>query len=250
MKVTSADNPAVKLAVRLRDQRERRATGRFLIEGEREIAAAVSGGIEIETIFRAPDATTDAPGARILDAGDAVLGKIGYRGGSVAVAHTFDLALRDPPSGPLTVLVADRIEKPGNLGAMLRTADATGAWVLVADAVVDVFNPNVVRASVGTLFTGRVSAGTGEEIRAWLRTHGISLVAASPAGETALWDWRAPERCAVVIGAEDTGVGDDWLAAADHRVAIPMQGAADSLNAATSAAIVLYEIARARAAHA
>lgn len=258
MNVSSATNPAVKQALRLRAHRERRETGLFLIEGQREVLAAIEAGIEIETLFRAPDVSVHAPAGsatqrtRTLDVTDEVFAKISYRenpDGVLAIARCFDLTLQPPQDGDALILIADRIEKPGNLGAMIRTASAAGASAVIAcDPVTDVFNPNVVRASVGTLFSTPVHAAPANEVRAWLRAHAIETVVTSPAAPTDLWALRAPTRCAVVIGAEHEGVDDAWLEAADHLVRIPMRGAPDSLNAAMSAGIVLYEIARQRAA--
>lgn len=246
MKVSSFTNPTVKQAIKLREHRERRDSGLFLIEGAREVGAAIDAGVEIETLFHVV-AAPDAPGARNLEVTQEVFAKIGYRDdpeGVLAIARAFSTSLADPPTGPLTILVADHIEKPGNLGAMLRTADAVGAWVIVADPVTDVFNPNVVRASIGALFSTRVMVAVADDVRAWLIAHDIRTVVTSPAGSVELFSWGAPERCAVVIGAEDTGVDERWMTAADQIVSIPMKGAADSLNASTSAAVMLYEISR------
>lgn len=257
MNLTSATNPSVKQAIRLRAHRERRETGLFLIEGAREVDAAIEAGVEIETLFVAPGISVTAPGGsathrtRTLEVTDEVFAKMSYRenpDGVLAIARCFDLSLQPPQDGDALVLVADRIEKPGNLGAMIRTASAVGASAVIAcDPATDVFNPNVVRASVGTLFSTPVRAAPADEVRAWLRAHSIATVVTSPAAEMSLWDLRAPSRCAVVIGAEHDGVDDAWVGAADHLVHIPMRGAPDSLNAAMSAGIVLYEIARQRA---
>lgn len=250
MNVTSVTNPSVKQALRLRAHRERRETGLFLIEGAREVRAALDANLEIETLFRAPGTSLSDPRARTLDVSDDVFAKISYRenpDGVLAIARCFDVALRAPQDGGALILIADRIEKPGNLGAMIRTASAVGASAVIAcDPVTDVFNPNVVRASVGTLFSTPVHVAPADEVRAWLRAHTIETVVTTPAGPTGLWDLRAPPRCAVVIGAEHDGVDEAWVTAADHLVHIPMRGAPDSLNAAMSAGIVLYEIARQR----
>lgn len=251
MKISSGSNDRVKQAIALREPRERRGTGMFLIEGARELRAALAAGIDVDTIFHVGPRFPDATGAHPIEVTDEVFAKMSYRDnpdGFLAIARQFDTTLTDPPAGPLTILIADRIEKPGNLGAMLRTANGAGAWVVVTDHVTDIFNPNVVRASVGTLFSTPVRVAAADDVRAWLRAHEIEVAVTSPAGTTDLFSWRAPERCAVVIGAEDVGVDDAWLVAADHTVSIPMRGSADSLNASTSAAIVLYEIARQKGA--
>lgn len=181
---------------------------------------------------------------------DDVFRKLSYRhtpDGLLAVAHTPGTGLSEltVPAEALWLVVAG-IEKPGNLGAMLRTADAAGvAGVLVADPATDPFNPNVVRASLGTLFTVPLAVATGGAVRAWLADHGIRSVATSPSAERTIWSADLRGAVACIIGSEHSGLDADWLRSS-VAARIPMAGAADSLNAATTAALTLFEARRQR----
>jgi TrmH family RNA methyltransferase len=167
----------------------------------------------------------------------------------LAVARRFDTGLSRlrPGSDPL-LLVAESIEKPGNLGTMLRTAEAAGAdAVVAADPTTDPFNPNVVRASLGTLFRVPLAVAGSEETLAWLRDHGIRSYAATPEGAVPLWEADLTGAVALVVGSEQYGLSEAWMDAADGRVVIPMPGSVDSLNAAMAAGILLFEAVRQRA---
>lgn len=262
--LTSPANPAVKDAVRLRNRRNRDRAGHLLIEGYRELRAALDAGHAPLHVFYCRElflgsnedrllADARAAGARLLETTPPVLHKLSYRDrpdGLVAVAPQLRGNLDDltlPPE-PL-LLVAEAIEKPGNLGTMLRSADAAGAAaVIVADPTTDLNNPNVVRASVGTLFSVPTAVATGEAVRAWLRRQGVRIAAATPSAEAIYWDANLTGPLAVVVGTEQLGLSEAWLAAADVRVAIPMHGRADSLNVATAATLLLYEAVRQRLA--
>ena len=262
--ITSTANPQVKAIVRLQKRSERDATGLFVVEGAREAGRAVAAGIAVDTLVVAPDLVprggadavraARATGARVLEVSPSVFGRISGRTGPDGVA----LVARRPATalaalalGPTPlVLVAAAIEKPGNLGAMLRSAAAAGADALVlADPVTDVFNPNAVRASMGALFTVPVGVGTTAEVVAWAHERGLRLVVTSPAATTAHWDAPLAEPTAVVIGSEANGVEDAWFRAADERVTVPMadHDGVDSLNASATAAVVLFEAVRQRA---
>ena len=270
--LTSLANPRVKAAVRLRSRRQRRRQGRFLVEGRREIAAALDAGWLLEALFYCADLFREqgaenaeenrdedallqacaAHGVACTATGAAAFRKMAYRekpDGLLAVAAMPATTLAGlPPPGPKPTLylVAVGIQKPGNLGAMLRSAAAAGAaGALVADSVVDVFNPNVVRASMGALFRVPVAIASGKAARRWLAAADIRLVAASP-GAATRYDsasWRG--NVAIAVGSEAAGLGADWLAGAE-QVAIPMAAGADSLNAATAAAVLLFEARRQR----
>lgn len=267
--ISSLQNPRVKAAVKLRDRRYRDREGRFLVEGFREVRRAVGASLPIETLFHCPDLylgenepalvarAAERSGAEPVEVTEPVFRKLSYRDrpdGLLAVAPVprwdlASLAERAPADGPALVLVAQAIEKPGNLGTMLRTADAAGVdAVLVCDRCTDVFNPNVVRASVGTLFTVPVAEGTSDEVRAWLAERGIRTVATTPDADRRHSDVDLTVPTALVVGSEQYGLDETWLAACDERVRIPMQGEADSLNAAVSAAVVLFEAVRQRGA--
>jgi RNA methyltransferase, TrmH family len=164
------------------------------------------------------------------------------------VAMRFSTGLdRIPLTGAPLLLVAESIEKPGNLGTMLRTAEAAGAaGVIVADPTTDPFNPNVVRASLGTLFTVPLAVADSAAVVAHLRRHGVRILAATPAGAVAHHAADLTGAVAIVIGSEQYGLTDTWLDAADQRVVIPMPGSVDSLNAAMAAGVLLFEAVRQR----
>lgn len=262
MIISSPHNDRVKDLVRLRDRRHRDRTGQFLIEGFREVSRAVDAGVRVETLFLCPALflgpnedglieRINAVGTEIVELAEAPFRKVSYRDrpeGLLAVAPQFDTALSGLSAGntPL-LLVAESIEKPGNLGTMLRTADAVGAdAVIVADATTDPFNPNVVRASTGTLFTVPLAVASTEDSVGWLRENHVSIVATTPDTTTEVWDADLTGGVAVVIGAEQYGLSDAWMEAADVRIRIPMAGMADSLNAAMAAGVVLFEAVRQR----
>lgn len=250
--ITSTSNPRVKAIQRLRKRRDRDASGTFLVEGRRELERAVAAGVEVLEVIRCGDAAVP-PGLPVLDVAEPVWRSLAVREDTervLGVARAFDTRLDrlTLPPDPL-VLVATGIEKPGNLGAMLRTAAAADvAAVIVADPVVDLFNPNVVRASVGALFAMPVGVGGAAEVIAWLRANGVGILATTPEGATPHFAAELARAAAVVIGPEDTGLPPAWLDAADERIAVPMPGAAgvDSLNAASTAAVVLFEAVRQR----
>lgn len=262
--ITSTANPQVKAIVKLAKRSERDATGLFVVEGVREAGRAVAAGIAVDTLVVAPDLVprggadvvraARATGARVLEVADHVFQRVSARTGPdgvllVARQPATDLAALGLGGTPL-VLVAAGIEKPGNLGAMLRSAAAAGAAALVlADPVTDVFNPNAVRASMGALFTVPVAVGSSTEVVAWARAVGLRLVVTTPRADTPHWDAPLAGPAAVVIGSEADGADDAWFAAADDLVTIPMPGddGVDSLNAASTAAVLLFEAVRQRA---
>ena len=237
----------------------------FLIEGFRELARAVEAGTRIDDLFVCEELFlgTNEPGLveRIVAAGARLhrlapvpFRKAAYRDrpeGLLAVAPQFDTNLAGvslPGAG--LVLVVEAIEKPGNLGTMLRTADAAGASaVVVADPGTDPFNPNVVRASLGSLFTVPLAVGTAGQVMRWLHEQGVDTVVTSPSARPHHWEvsYRGP--VAVVIGSEQYGLSEAWLDGRYRAVRIPMVGTADSLNASTAAGIVLFEAIRQRSVH-
>ena len=260
--LTSLRNPRVRDVVRLSKRRYRDRQRRFVIEGKRELAAAAAVRFPLQTLFYCEDFLADdndrtlidqlaAGGAACEPTSRAVFEKMSYRrtpDGLLAIAAmpsiTLD-ALPEPPANSLW-LIAAAIEKPGNLGAMLRSADAVGAnGVLVADPATDVFNPNVVRASVGALFSVPVAAASQSQLCAWLAERRIRVLAASPdaAADYTTADFRGS--VAVTIGSENAGLGTAWLAHYE-TVRIPMSGRLDSINAATAAAVLLFEARRQR----
>lgn len=249
MVITSSANPRIAAVTRLRKRRHRDRTGTFLIDSGREIARAHASGVEIVEIYGPPDAD---PGLRSFQAvrGPA-LEKLTYgerTDGLVAVARTPDVSLDRVHLGLAPfLLVAIDIEKPGNLGAILRTADAVGAdAVILNDGGTDPWNPNVIRSSTGAVFTMTVAVATDAAIRNWLDKHSIDALTTSPSAPVSIWNATIPDGVAVVVGAEDKGLGSEWLHHRRSPVSIPMWGAVDSLNTSVAAAVVLYEVARRR----
>lgn len=256
--ITSHHNPKIKSLRALEKPRERKRQGLFVIEGINEITRAREAGYAIENLFFCEDIiapgtlaafseipTTGFPVSR------EVFEKIAIRetsGGLVAVAtykthHLDQLTLSKTP----LVLVLERVEKPGNLGAILRIADAAAVdAVIICDPQTDFYNPNVIRSSVGCVFTNQLAATSSEEAIQWLQGHQIKLIctyleAAHPYHEI---DYTQP--CAVVMGTEATGLSDIWVQKADTNVIIPMGGKIDSMNVSTAAAVVIFEARRQR----
>jgi TrmH family RNA methyltransferase len=260
--ITSTTNDKVKRAIALRDRRERDRTGLMLIEGIRELSRAVEGGVSLEVVFSCPavPAGDDARALlaslrsreiRIAEVTARVFEKLALRegsGGLIAVARQPGAGLeRLPRSGEALFLVAHAIEKPGNLGAVIRSADGAGAsGVIACDAGTDLYNPNTVRASIGTIFAVPTVSAAADETIAWLRETGARIVAAAPGKGTLYTEIDFPGRAAIVVGAEDAGLPGFWIEAADALATIPMRGAADSLNVSATAAILLYEALRRR----
>ena len=257
-------NAGVKRVVRLRRRRARDRERAFLIEGYRELLRAVEARLPLETVYHCPafylgsnepalleSARRDC-GAELVPVDDAVFAKLSYRDrpdGLLAVAPMPDWTidgLPEPPADPLYV-IATAIEKPGNLGALLRTADAVGAAALiVCDPVTDLFNPNVVRASVGTLFTVPAAQAGAGATRRWLAAREVRTVVTTPAAERRYTDHDLTGAVAVVLGNEQFGLDHAWLAGADAAVSIPMLGRADSVNVAMAGAALLFEALRQR----
>jgi len=251
--IESPSNRRILETARLKKRRERGVRGRFLVEGTREVERALEAGAGIHDVYLCPDlappATVDLarriPDAAVVTVSTMAFEKLSMRqnpDGIVAVASTWSPAL-DTLDRDL-VLVAEAIEKPGNLGAMLRTADATGAGLLVADPTVDVFNPNVVRASQGALFSVPFAVADAAAAVAWTADHGPVYVA-TPDATIDYWAADLSGAASVVIGSEHAGVSDAWDGVGTP-IRIPMAGAADSLNASVAAAVVLYEAVRQR----
>ncbi|HEY3920997.1 MAG TPA: RNA methyltransferase [Gaiellaceae bacterium] len=240
--ITSVDNPRVKDVVRLRKSRERRQSGLFVAEGPREVERARDAGLTIVATYYAPTLIDWHDGEEVSER---VLAKMTYRAQPEGVIAVVEAPQRELPRDGTLYLAAVGIEKPGNLGAMARTAEAAGAdALLVADAEADPWNANAIRASAGAVFTLPVVEATLAEIA----DLPARLVAATPQAPIAYTDVDLTARTTLAIGAEDEGLPAEWLAAAEFSVSIPIAaGTTDSLNAASAAAILLFEARRQRA---
>ncbi len=265
LEIFSASNPRIKEVKRLRDRKDRDETGLFLIEGYREVLRAY-GRVKIETLFFSEDhfLKDNEPSliekikknkAEIIKCSKEAFEKISYRDrpdGLLAVAKQEKLSLEDLrkiiKKSPCSFLViAEKIEKPGNLGTILRSSDGAGVdAVIIADPCTDIFNPNVVRASIGTLFTQNVIVASKNDIIKVLKENGIQIVASTPSCSTVYTEADFKKPLAIVVGTEQVGLSEEWFEMSDIKVKIPMKGNADSLNVATATTILLYEVLRQR----
>lgn len=258
IKITSTQNPKIKSLLALEKPRERRNHQLFVIEGKKEIGLALEAGYKIESIFFCEEIINlNEVGKFIKDdkllipVSQEVFDKIAVRensGGMIAVAeqkaHTLDqLKLSRNP----LVLVLESVEKPGNLGAILRTADASGVdAVIICDPQTDFYNSNVIRSSIGCIFTRQVAAATSENTIDWLKKNHIAIYCTYLKASKAyhLTDYTKPS--AIVMGTEATGLSEIWVENSDANIIIPMQGKIDSMNVSTAAAVVVFEAKRQR----
>ena len=265
--ITSLQNQRVKQLVALQQKSaERRRTGLFAVEGSREIRHCMEAGFEVATVFYCPEIAgrcivengvgewQDVVGKaeEAIEVTREVYEKRAYRGtteGSLAEVRARERSLSDLQlsSSPL-IVVLESVEKPGNLGAILRSADAAGAdAVVVCDPLTDLYNPNLIRSSVGAAFSVPCVATTSEECIAFLKSHGISILTAQLQDSRPYYDIDMRRPTAIVMGTESTGLTTAWREAADAHIRIPMLGRLDSLNVSVSAAILLFEAVRQRA---
>lgn len=253
--ITSPANPKIKWVQKLHKNSFRREQKVFLVEGAKEIAAAMDGGYQPHSLFICPEVYGDAPpkdkAPELYTISKDCFDKISYRSdsdGLIAVFHITNRSLDALNFGDNPfLLILEAVEKPGNLGAVIRTADACGAdGVIVCDQKVDFFNPNVIRNSVGTLFTTQIVSASNEVVANFLEKHEISAYAAaltSSAKNYALERYTTPT--ALVLGTEHEGLSSFWLDRAKH-IKIPMLGQNDSLNVSNAAAVLAYEVVRQR----
>jgi TrmH family RNA methyltransferase len=261
-RITSTANPRLKAALRLRGRRERDARGLTLIDGVRETARALAGGAALREGFVLDEGAGDPDVADLLvrlaersvpvvELGRDAFAKLAYgdrldRVIAVAATPSHRLADLRPPSEPL-VAVVEGVEKPGNVGALLRTADGAGvSAVILADPHTDLSNPNIIRASLGTVFTVPIAVAPADEVIAWLRDRDIAIVAALVDGSVEHTSADLTGPVAIALGSEAHGLTDAWRDAAAQTVRIPMLGVADSLNVSVTAAILFYEALRQR----
>jgi len=258
--ITSLQNPFIKQLLLLQEKsRERKKTGMFVVEGEREITLAFKGGYEIVSLIYCNTIYNETvlmhlinqPIERI-EVPIEVYQKIAYREsteGIMAVVktknHEINL-LKFKSENPL-VLVAEATEKPGNIGALLRTADAAKLdAVLIANPKTDLYNPNVIRSSVGCLFTNQVASGTTEEIISFLKEKKINIYCAALQSSKNYTEVDFTTGSAIVVGTESTGLSDEWLTKSTQNIIIPMEGEIDSMNVSVAAAIIIFEAKRQR----
>ena len=256
--ITSVQNPYIKALVQLQEKaKARKQSGTFLIEGKREIELALKGNYEIETILYCKELSFQSfnsltfQSKEYIEISKDVYQKLAYRDtteGILAIAKTKNLSLNDLKlrENPL-ILVLESIEKPGNIGAMLRTADAANIdAVILANPKSDLYNPNIVRSSVGCLFTNQIASGTTEEVIAFLKEKNIHFYSATlqNSNEYHKVDYSTPT--ALVVGTEATGLTQIWRDESTQNIIIPMQGAIDSMNVSVAASILLFEAKRQR----
>jgi TrmH family RNA methyltransferase len=261
--ITSPANARLKSLLALRRRRAREDAGLTLIDGYDELSLALDAGVVPRTVYYCPELMLDPAEQQVLvrraqslgadtqELGRAAFEKVAYREGPDGFLAVVDSVVRscaDLSVGPAALtLICQAVEKPGNLGAMLRTADAAGVEAVVAvDPVTDWSNPNLVRASKGTVFSVPVASAGTAEVLAWLSEHGIALAATTPDTDLNYTDVDYTGAMAIAVGAEKYGLTDEILDAAAYRIRIPMAGRANSLNVATSAAVVIYEAVRQR----
>lgn len=262
--ISSLQNPLIKDIQLLKDKsRVRKKTNRFIIEGQREISLAIEGGYQIVTVlFDSTIISVDAVEELFnashteperIEVASEVYQKIAYRGtteGIIAVVQTKDLSLHNlklEKNHPL-ILVAEAPEKPGNIGALLRTADAANVdAVIIANPKTDLYNPNIIRSSVGCVFTNQIATGSTTEIIEFLKNKNIDIYCAALLEDSEVYQKQDfTQASAIVVGTEATGLSDEWLENAAKNIIIPMQGKIDSMNVSVAAGILIFEAKRQR----
>lgn len=263
--ITSGQNPKIKELLALGEKSKlRRQEGLFVVEGRRELGHCIDAGFIPHTLFVCGEIISEEdlndligkserlnPKVGIVQVPAFLYDKIAYRGGTEGIIAEVEFKERTLESLHLSanplVVVLESVEKPGNLGAVLRSADAAGAdAVLVCDPLTDLYNPNLIRASIGAVFSRQVVAASSEDAIAWLKGHGIQILSAQLQDSSLYYEADMSKPTAIVMGAESTGLTGVWRKAADARVRIPMLGDLDSLNVSVSAAILLFEAIRQR----
>ncbi|MEI6378227.1 MAG: RNA methyltransferase [Candidatus Falkowbacteria bacterium] len=256
MKITSKDNPKIKELIKLAKANYRKKTGLFVIEGTREIEMALKQGIAIKEIFLCTELLADiktwhSGTIQTTELSPAVFTAVAYKEkpeGILAIAEMHRLQLSEIILSPAPlVLVLEKVEKPGNLGAILRTAFAARIdAVIINDPQTDIYNPNVIRSSMGHLFSNQVAVASATATIAWLKEHRITTYATAITAKHDYSQVDYQKGTALVMGTENSGLSDHWLKAADKQILIPMQAGIDSLNVSVSTAIITYEALRQR----
>ena len=252
--ITSKTNPRIKNIVKLQKASERREQNLIIIEGQREIGRAQKCGFEIDQLYVCPTLLREPLNIHANyteEVSEDVFDKIAYREGSdglLALARPKYKSLSEfKPKKDALIIVLETVEKPGNLGAVMRTADAAGVdAVIVADPGTDLYNPNAIRASIGCIFSVPVYACSTEECIQWLKSNNITIYCTYLKASIDYLDADFRKASAIVMGTEATGISDAWVNAADQNIIIPMNGIADSLNVSVTTAIVTFEAIRQR----
>lgn len=260
--ISSVQNPLIKQLLKLQEKsRERRKSGLFIIEGLREISLAQKGNYQIQSVLFVPELISQQEIQQITNSSEYieiskdVYQKLAYRDtteGCIAVVTTKDFSLQNihfQNNTPL-ILIAEAPEKPGNIGALLRTADAANVdAVFIADPKTDLYNPNIIRSSVGCLFTNQIATGTSQELIDFLQQQHINIYSTTLQNSNIYTQEDYTKATAIVVGTEATGLTEIWRTAATQNINIPMQGAIDSMNVSVAAAIVIFEAKRQREFH-
>ena len=258
--ITSAQNPKIRTLLELQEKSKvRRKEGLFVVEGRRELLHCIEAGYEPYAVFFCPEIISEADFEEVssrcrcsfFEIPQQLYDKVAYRGGTEGViaelrCKDMNLEALKLKENPL-VVVLEAVEKPGNLGAVLRSADASGVdAVIVCDPLTDMYNPNLIRSSIGAIFTVPVATATSEETISWLKAHSIKIYTAQLQDSEWYYDTDMKGGTAIVMGTEATGLTDCWRKAADAHIKIPMLGRLDSLNVSVSAAILMFEAVRQR----
>ena len=258
--ITSSQNPFIRQLILLKDKsRERKKSGLFLIEGKREITLAIKGGYKLETILYYPELFSEEQTKNLthqqidfIEVSKEVYQKLAYREtteGVIAIAKTKDISINSivfKTKNPL-ILIVEAPEKPGNIGALLRTADAANVdAVIIANPKTDHYNPNIIRSSVGCVFTNQIAIGSTHDIIDYLKEHSINIYCAALNASVNYNTQNYTNPTAIVVGTEATGLTNVWLENATQNIIIPMQGEIDSMNVSVAAGILIFEAKRQR----
>ena len=261
--ITSFQNPLIKQIVLLQEKsRERRKTNLFVIEGQREISLAIKGGYLLKTVLFCPEIISEEEIFKLKDSANSetefiaitseIYDKLAYRGsteGILSIVHSKNLELANLQlaTGNHLILIAEAPEKPGNIGALLRTADAANLdAVIIANPKTDLYNPNIIRSSVGCLFTNKIATGSTSEIISFLKENNINIYCAALQASIQYDTIDFKKAAAIVVGTEDTGLSNEWLKNSSQNIIIPMQGEIDSMNVSVAAGILIFEAKRQR----
>ena len=258
--ISSLQNPFIKQLVQLKEKSKlRKQTGLFVIEGKRELSLAIKSNYRIETLYYNPNlfsaseaASLEPYGIDVIEITKAIYEKVAHRDSTegviaVAKAKNFDLKNLEFKSKTPLIIVAEAPEKPGNIGAILRTGDAANVdAIIISNPLTDLYNPNIIRSSVGGVFTVPIAMGSSEEVIDFLRKNNISIYAATLQGSVVYDSIDFKKATALVVGTESTGLSQPWRDAATTKIRIPMQGKIDSMNVSVAAGILVFEAKRQR----